>query len=175
MSLVRPEIHALLMRWSEVLVGLVVGLIGLWFGLRPGFFWQGLGLVIGTVGLGLAYIAWRRLRFNTAQAGPGLVEVDERQISYFAAYEGGAVSIDQLARISAIAPGGGAGSGSLTWVLEEDGGITLTIPHAASGAQLLLDAFAALPGVDYASAQRALETRDGQSYVIWSKPRDALH
>lgn len=175
MNFIRPEIRAALLRWSEVLAGIAVAVAGFWFALQAGLFWKALGGLIGLVGLGLAFASWRRMAFGSAQPGPGLVEVDERQISYFAAYEGGVISIDQLARVSAIGPGGSGGALDLTWVLEEDGGGTLTIPNAAAGAQLLFDAFAALPGLDYALAQKALQTRSGESYVIWAKPREALH
>lgn len=175
MNLVRTEVKSLLSRWSEVIAGLTVAVLGLWFLTRIGWLWQTLGVLIILVGCALAFTAWRRLGFSSPKAGPGLVEVDERQISYFAAFEGGSVSIDQLARITAIAPQTNGGVDDLTWVLEEDGGITLTIPNAASGAQLLFDAFEALPGVNYASAQKALADRTGQSYVIWTKPMDALH
>ncbi len=175
MTLVRPEVQSLLMRWSEVLAGLAVGILGVWFATRIGVFWQVLGGIIVLIGLGLAFAGWRRIGFASTRTGPGLVEVDERQISYFAAYEGGVISIDQLARVSAIAPAKGGGPDDLLWVLEEDGGVTLSIPNAASGAQLLFDAFAALPDVNYSNAQKALASRGSDSFVIWTKPLDALH
>ncbi len=175
MSFIRPEVRDLLQRWSEVIASAVIMLVGLWFLFTDQWIWQGLGIFIAVVGAILGFAAWRRTRFASLTAGPGLVEVDERQISYFAPYEGGVVSIDMLARITAVAPVKGGGPDDLTWVLEEDGGVTLTIPNAAAGAQDLFDAFAALTDVDYSNAQRALEDRSGDSFVIWSKPRAALH
>lgn len=175
MNFIRPEVQALLRRWSEVIAAGVIVLVGIWFILSDLWIWQALGVLIAGVGMLLAFAAWRRVRFSALTAGPGLVEVDERQISYFAPYEGGAVSIDFLARITAVGPSKGGGPDDLTWVLEEDGGSMLTIPNAAAGAQDLFDAFAALPDVNYANAQRALEDRSGDSFVIWAKPVTALH
>ena len=141
MSFIRPEVRELLTRWSEVIAATLIMLVGLWFLFADQWIWQGLGLIIALIGAILGFAAWRRTRFAALVAGPGLVEVDERQISYFAPYEGGAVSIDMLARVTAVAPVKGGGPDDLTWVLEEDGGVTLTIPNAASGAQHLFDAF----------------------------------
>lgn len=175
MNFIRPEILQALRRWSEVIAAGIIVLAGFWFVSSSGWIWQVLGGIIVVVGLMLGFAGWRRVRFGALQAGPGLVEVDERQISYFAPYDGGAVSIDMLARITAVSPSKGGGADDLTWVLEEDGGTMLTIPNAASGAQDLFDAFAALPNVDYTSAQKALAHRGGNSFVIWTKPLEALH
>lgn len=173
--MIRPEVLTVLQKYSELLAGLATALIGVWFMTRIGWFWIALGALVVFAGLGLAYTAWRRRAFATDQIGPGLVEVDERQISYLAAYEGGAVSINQLARITAVSNTEGPWAEDLHWVLEEDGGATLTIPNSAAGAEQLFDAFAALDGVDYAAATKAMGSTNHDSFVIWSKPRAALH
>jgi len=175
MNFIRPEVQALLNKWREVLAAAGVILAGLWFLTSSQWLWQALGVVITVAGLGLGFVAFRRARFATQADGPGVVEVDERQISYYAPEHGGVVSIEMLARVSAVSPKDSAGPDALNWVLEEDGGTTLVIPNAAAGAQNLFDAFAALPGVDYAKAQKALAEMSGDSFVIWTKPRAALH
>ena len=175
MNFIRPEIRAMFHKWSEVIAACVIAVVGLWLLFSNQWIWQAMGVFIAGVGVILAVTAYRRTKFAALGAGPGMVEVDERQISYFAPFEGGVVSIDLLARITAISPVAGQGADDLTWVLEEDGGATLTIPNAASGAQDLFDAFAALPDVNYANAQKALEDKRGDSFVIWAKPRPALH
>ena len=173
--MIRPEAAAFFKRHSEIFAGLIIALIGLWLATRIGWFWTAIGVIIALMGLGLAFTAFRRLIFKTDQIGPGVVEVDERQISYFSAYEGGTVSIETLARITAITTDEGPWADDLHWVLEEDGGTTLTIPNSAAGAEQLFDAFAALDGVDYSMATKAMGTTSHDSFVIWSKPRAALH
>lgn len=175
MNFIRPEAQALLRKWSEVIGACVITLVGIWLIFSGQWIWQAMGVFIAGVGLVLSVSAYRRTKFTSLAAGPGMVEVDERQISYFAPFDGGAVSIDLLARVTAVSPKAGRGPDDLTWVLEEDGGATLTIPNAASGAQDLFDAFAALPDVNYSNAQKALEDQSGDSFVIWAKPRTALH
>ncbi len=173
--MIRPEVTAFFKKYSEIFAGLIVAFVGLWLATRLGWFWTALGVVIASMGLGLVFVAFRRLIFKTDQIGPGVVEVDERQISYFSAYDGDVVSIESLARITAVTSSEGPWADDLHWVLEEDGGTTLTIPNSASGAEQLFDAFAALDGVDYSMATRAMGTTSHDSFVIWSKPRAALH
>lgn len=173
--MIRPEILTLFRRYSEVLMGLMLAGLGGWVLLRSGWFWMLIGGLTLLAGIGLAYIAWRKLAFRSEEIGPGVVEVDERQISYFAAYEGGVVSINQLARISAVTTAQAGRAADVHWVLEEDGGGRLVIPNTAAGAEQLFDAFAALDGVDYASATRAIGALRNESLVIWAKPQTALH
>ncbi len=173
--MIRPEILTTLRKYSEVFVGLALAGLGGWILLRSGWFWMLIGGLLLLAGAGLAYIAWRKLAFRSEEVGPGVVEVDERQISYFSAYDGGVVSINQLARISAVTGAKGGPPHDVHWVLEEDGGTRLIIPNSAAGAEQLFDAFSALDGVDYASATRAVGAMKHQSLVIWSKPRAALH
>ncbi len=173
--MIRPEILALLKKYAEPLVGLAVFAVGFWFLTYVGWFWKVIGAIIIFAGLGLFTTSLRRITFRTDQIGPGVVEVDERQISYFSAYEGGVVSIESLARITAITNDQGPWADDLHWVLEEDGGTVLTIPNSATGSSKLFDAFSALDGVDYSMATKAMGTTQNDSYVIWSKPRAALH
>jgi len=173
--MIRPEILAAFRRNSEVLGSLTLVGLGGWIVLRSGWFWMLIGALIVLAGLGLAYISWRKLAFRSEEVGPGVVEVDERQISYFSAYEGGAVSINQLARVSAVTGVAGGQAKDVHWVLEEDGGARLVIPNSAAGAEQLFDAFAALDGVDYASASRAIGALSNESLVIWSKPHQHVY
>jgi len=173
--MIRPEVLAVFRKYSEVILGLVLAGLGGWVLLRSGWFWMLVGAAVMLAGLALAYIAWRKLAFRSNEVGPGVVEVDERQISYFSAYEGGAVSIEALSRITVITNDEGPWAEDMHWVLEEDGGSRLVIPNSAAGAEKLFDAFSALPGVDYTMAARAMGSTQNDSYVIWAKPRAALH
>ena len=173
--MIRPELLAHFKKYREVIAAIVFAFAGLWAMTWGGWFWQGVGALILLIGAALAYTALRRMRFATDEIGPGVVEVDERQISYFSAYDGGSVSINQLARISIIGNQGGQWGDTKHWVLEEDGGMLLTIPAAASGAEKLIDAFTALDGLNLDRASAALNSSKNDASVIWQRPRTALH
>ena len=175
MSFIRPAAAKFLRTYAEVLAGGMIAVIGLYNISRPGWVLQAMGGVCILAGLAIAYTAFRRTRFPTAQDGPGVVEVDERQISYFSAYQGGAVSIESLARISIETYDGARWGEDMYWVFEEDGGNTLTIPASASKIELLFDAFAALDGVNYDAVTEATRATQPGKFAIWSKHRAQLH
>ena len=57
---------------------------------------------IAAAATALALQALRRLRFARDPAAPGLIEVDEAQITYLSSLGGGAVSLAELAEIRAM-------------------------------------------------------------------------
>jgi len=173
--MIRPEVVALFRKYAEVIAGLIIAVVGFWLLTRTDWFWKLIGGLVMGFGLVMFTTALRRIAFKTDQIGPGVVEVDERQISYFSAYDGGAVSIEALTRITVISSDQGPWADDMHWVLEEDGGTMLTIPNSATGTEKLFDAFSALDGVDYTMATKALGSTENDSYVIWAKPRKALH
>ncbi len=172
MSFVRPEAASTLSRWSEVLASLLIVGLGLWATTGSGWLLQSLGVGILLIGLGLAFTAFRRMQFGKFTGGVGVVDLDERQLSYFSAFDGGAVSLDMLARVTIIT---GPNQSAAQWFFEEDGGGQLLIPANAAQADLLFDAMAALSGVDYDRASKAMTSRVDQQHVIWSKERAQLH
>ena len=107
--------------------------------------------------------------------GPGVVEVDERQITYFAPLGGGAVSINDLARVTILTNDQGPFAEDIHWLLEENGGLRLLIPNSAEGAAQLFDALAPLKGVDFEAAIRAMGSTTPDSFVIWAKEPVRLH
>ncbi len=173
--MIRPEVISLFRRYAEVIAGLLIAVLGFWLLTRPNVLAKIVGALVIGAGLVMFTTSLRRIAFKTDQIGPGVVEVDERQISYFSAYEGGVVSIDGLTRITVISSDQGPWVDDMHWVLEEDGGTMLTIPNSASGTEKLFDAFSALDGVDYSMATKAMGSTENDSYVIWAKPRTALH
>jgi hypothetical protein len=52
-------------------------------------------------------------------------------------------------------------------------GIVLHIPFGNEGSERIYDALSPLPGVDYDTALRALETRTADRHRVWSRPRPA--
>ncbi|MBR3370754.1 MAG: hypothetical protein IKG52_08995 [Rhodobacteraceae bacterium] len=163
--MIRPELRAELARWSEVLTGLAIALLGLWtaFQARDSFFQLLAGLVAAT-GVTLAVIGWRRLRFHRAPDAPGIVQILEAQISYFGPETGGFISARDLVELHLTRDG-------TCWHLIGQDGTRLDIPVGAEGADALFDIFANLPDVHMQSILDALNTpAHVQSRPLWLHP-----
>lgn len=149
--------------------------IGLRLFLIGGVFWQGVGVVVGMAGGALFVTALRAARMRTGVDGPGYVEVDERQITFFGPRTGGAVSIDALSRVEIVTTAEGPARPDLWWVFHMPGQPPLRIPGNAAGADRLFDALAPLPGVDFEAAIRAAHSGEQALFVIWQQDRVRLH
>ncbi len=165
--MIRPELRALAARNAEALVllaAMAAGLLLLATNMRP-LLWPGAlaGLVL-TAAAGLALLA-HLLRRRVAARGdaPGVVQVVEGRVAYFAPGEGGAVvDLSALVRLQ-VAPGGTA------WVLTREDGPPVTIPTGARGADALVDAFAALPGFRLDRALAAMAAGADTPSTVWQR------
>ncbi len=163
----RPQTKKWLSRWGEPLGAALVAALGGWL------FWRGygrydwmlelIGLSLTPAGLAAGWAAFRRAQFAAENAGPGLVDVTERRVSYLTSEGGDFVDLEAMTRLE-IRPT--AGSGRL-WVLKQSDGPTLYIPVTATGADQLFDAFSALPGVDQAKLIAAVHAPVDHRQVIW--------
>lgn len=179
MSFVRPEARAAFWRWREVIVAGGFAGFGLWLMLLGGFLLLPLGAVTTVLAFGFGLLALRRLRFAQSGDAPGVVELDEGQISYFGPTFGGALALRELSELRLITQ-----FGRRMWRLRQHDGQALLIPVEAAGAERLFDAFAALPGMDTAALVAALSPQEaggGQgltlaadSRVIWQHPARAV-
>ncbi len=171
MSLIRPGAKKELKRWAEPMLAVVVAGLGLWWGLTSfGIVkWLGLGLcVLGGVFIVLGI---RRARFGTGSDGTGYVEVDEGAISYFTADGGGALPVGAIEKVALVQ----SVDGARAWLLTAPGLYPLHIPTDASGAEVLFDVFANLPGLDMQGLLRALNRRGDGDVVIWQRKAAPLH
>ena len=101
--MIRPEIQDLFWRYFELLIGVAITVMGVMVFNLHGLLWQGIGSLFAVTGLVFSWTALRRARLTAkTHDGPGVVEVDERQITYFAPLGGGAVSINDLARVTIL-------------------------------------------------------------------------
>ena len=88
-GLIRPEAQAALWRLREVFAAVGLALLGLWLATLGGFVLVPLGGILIVLAAGFGLLAWRRLRFAQSGDAPGVVELDEGQISYFGPDVGG--------------------------------------------------------------------------------------
>ncbi len=164
MSFIRPELRAALWRWREAIAGAALIGLGLWWMLGPGGLlgWVGAVLVLGGVAQG--FVGVQKARFRSGGGGPGVVQVDEGQITYFGPLGGGAVAVAELSSI-ALRPGGTPAH----WVLAQPGQPELQIPVNAEGSEALFDVFAALPGIRTERMLTELQNGPLHPVVIWSR------
>lgn len=165
MSFVRPAASAALLRWREALVGLGVICVGAWWALTPGQLlpWVGYALIFGGIAMVLAGV--QRARFRTGASGPGVVNVDEGQITYFGPLTGGAVALSELATLSLDTTGKPA-----HWVLFQPGQPELYIPLTATGTEALFDVFATLPGIRTERMLALMRRSEAGRHLVWQRP-----
>nr|WP_321365197.1 hypothetical protein [uncultured Celeribacter sp.] len=167
----RPEVKALLWRWREVVVALVVvTLMGLWAASSFGVMrWIALGFTALSVIFAIAAI--QRARFDRGGGGFGAVEVDEGVVSFFSPLTGGQVEIEALIAVTLVP----TGKGHAHWQLDAPGQPPLIIPVNAHGAEALFDVFVTLEGLETEKMLRQIKQTPDHPVVIWRKRTAVLH
>lgn len=164
MNFIRPEARTTLWRWREVLVALIILGLGAWwsFGSFGILQWVGYGFL----GIGTALLAagGQRLRFRTGQGGPGMVSVDEGQITYFGPLTGGSIALGEMTRLALDSSGK-----PRHWVLSQPGQPNLHIPLNAKGAEVLFDAFSTLPGMRTENLLAKMNSDADTAVLIWQR------
>ncbi|SFB00091.1 hypothetical protein SAMN05421688_2248 [Poseidonocella pacifica] len=168
--MIRPEAAETLRRWREVLIGGAVGGVGLWLALG----WIGLlswlGWAMAAAGIGIILSGIQRARFLQGKGGPGIVDVDEGQVTYYGPLEGGSAALEYLTRLD-LDPSGYPAH----WVLYQPGQPALHIPVNADGADALFDAFSQLPGLRTERMLAELRAGPGRPVTVWSNTNLRLH
>ncbi len=162
--MIRPEAKAVLWRWREVLAGVALAGLGLWWLSGARLLLALPGAALALAGAALIWVGFQRQRFRSAGEGPGAVDVDEGRITYFGPLTGGAVSLRELTRLTLD-----HGARPAHWVLRQHGQPDLAIPVNADGADQLFDAFATLPGFPMQQALRALHDGGTHETMIWQR------
>ncbi|WP_289042712.1 hypothetical protein [uncultured Aliiroseovarius sp.] len=170
MSFVRPDASVALARYREALVGGSVLLLGLWWAWGSLGLIKWMGLVLAAFGALILWSGLRHARIRAGHGGVGVVQVDERQITYLAPIGGGFASLDDVQRIEITKDR----AGMAVWSLRTGSDI-LFIPARAEGAEALFDALTALSGADIDAAIRAANAPPNETVVIWKRPVVSLH
>lgn len=152
--MIRDGARQALWQGREVIAGALVCLFGLWVASQGGYLLVPLGGLCGAAGLALATLGWRRLRFAADGDAPGVVTVDEAQISYMGPTVGGFVSLADLIEVRLVRM-----RGRRLWRLKQSDGQALLVPLDASGAEALFDAFSALPGLSTGDLVAAIDVK----------------
>lgn len=166
--MIRPEVWAMVLRGQEVILATLLALFGLWLMILGGYILLPIGGAILAVAVSMAVLALRRLRFSKHSGAIGVVEVDEAQIGYFGPTDGGFISLQDMVELRLLRVGGVD-----MWRLKQSDGQTLLIPVAATGAERLFDAFAALPEMNTADLAAPLAGSDMR--MIWRRGRIIDH
>lgn len=149
--MIRDGARAALWRAREVMLGLGLLAVGLWLMRLGGYLLLPVGAALGLGGLALGLLGLRRMRFAASGGAPGIVTVDEAQISYMGPQLGGFVSLPDLIEIRLVTM-----RGRRMWRLKQADGQALLVPLDATGAEALFDAFSALPGLSSGDLVAAL-------------------
>ncbi|MCP4818871.1 MAG: hypothetical protein GY883_06770 [Shimia sp.] len=163
MSFIRPEARAAIAKWREVLIGLGVLCLGLWWASGGGLLrWIGFAVLIA--GAALIVSGIQRARFRRGTGGPGVVQVDEGEVAYFGPLNGGSVAVRALSRL--VLDGR---SSPAVWALYQPGRQPLHIPVTAEGGEALFDAFSSLPGLKTEQMLAKLTDPKPEPVLIWAK------
>lgn len=169
MSWLRPEAVARLKQWRETMIGTAVTCVGGWIALTS----FGLGVlaggVIALIGISLIFTGTRHALFRTDAEAPGIVEVTEGRITYLGPLAGGTVALADLREVSFTR----THDGNAFWRLTSHEPQPLIIPAGASGVDVLLDTFTALPQFDTGLMVRAVQSRTPTARTIWHHPAHA--
>jgi ABC-type branched-subunit amino acid transport system permease subunit len=164
MSLIRSEARKVLWRLREVLAGAALIALGLYWVVGMIGILSLVGYAVLALGAGLVALGVQRARFRTGADGPGVVQVDEGQITYFGPLSGGVVAIADLERLTLDQT-----STPPHWVLDQRGQPPVFVPLNAAGAEALFDAYATLPGLRTERMLSELRRSTPHAVVIWER------
>ncbi len=169
MSFIRPEAAAALKRWREAIIAGVILMGSLQAASATTGLVNGLAWVTALIGAALFIEGVRRARLPDKSGGVGVVEVDERRITYLGPHGGGALSINELARVKVRTTDLGPAASDFYWEFTDREGQRLTIPGDAENAPALFDALTALPGADYEAVIKASGSTDIEDFLVWER------
>ncbi|WP_371171262.1 hypothetical protein [Aliiroseovarius sp. 2305UL8-7] len=170
MNFIRLEAGETLRRYREALVGGLIVVLGLWWAVGSLGLIKWIGIAVAALGGAVLWSGLRHARIQAGHGGVGVVQVDERQVTYLAPIGGGFASLDEVQRIDITKDR----AGFSVWRFRTGNNI-LFIPAHAEGAEALFDALTALSGADIDAAIRATNQPPDDVIVIWQRSIVKLH
>jgi len=173
-SFIRPEILRAIRHYAEpVLYAAIAGF----------FFWKAIGAAGRGAWLGLVLLVPGALAAfaaigtaeraliarRSARAGPGIVRVHERRITYLGPHGGASIAIDMLVRIDLVIDRSSIFARGARWELVDEEGNLLSIPAGAENAEALPDALGALPGFNNMAVLLALRGESEGRHPVWQR------
>ncbi|MDF0602601.1 hypothetical protein P1J78_17825 [Psychromarinibacter sp. C21-152] len=171
MSFIRPELQQRIWRWREVLVGAFVACCGMYWAVSQNGVLAIVGTCLAIVGALITFAGFQRTRFRVGAGGPGVVHIDERQVTYYGPHDGGSISIDALTSV-VLDP---AAKPYAVWSLTDLHGLTVDIPTHAENAEALFDVFSALDGIETENMLSQLRSNPDKRVRIWHAGQRRLH
>lgn len=169
MSFIRPEVAIFLKKWREAIIAGVILLGSLQAASATTGVVNALSWVTALIGAALFIEGVRRARLPDKSGGVGVVDVDERQITYFGPLGGGAISINELSRVKVRTTDHGPAVSDFFWEFTDRHGQRLTIPGDAENATALFDALTALPGADFEKVIQASGSTEVGEFLVWER------
>ena len=167
MSFIRPEAAETLARWREAIIGGILILGGTYTMSFTHNVVKGFAFVVALVGAAIFVEGVRRARWPKKDGGLGVVEVDERRITYLSPVGGGALSINDLVRVRVRTTDLGPFASDFYWELTDNEGQRLSIPGDAENAGALFDALTVLPGANYEAVIAASSSTENAEFLVW--------
>ncbi len=171
MAFIRPEVKQAIERFRDAIAGIAVSLLGVYWALNSYGFMSIVGTSLALAGALLVFAGIQRGRFRTGDGGPGVVYVDEGQVTFYGPLDGGSVVIADLFKVELERPG----MRTAEWVLYDPGTEPLRIPTNAEGTKALFDVFGALDGLETEKMLRTLKKPRKKPVLIWQSNRAVAH
>lgn len=169
MSFIRPEAAAFLKRWREAMIAGAILLGALQAASATSGVMNAFSWVTVLIGAALFVEGVRRARLPQDTGGVGVVEVDERQITYLGPVDGGSVSINEMSHVLVRTTSNGPVNSDFFWEFSDLTGQTLTIPGDAENASALFDALTALPGANYEAVIKVSGSTEAMELLVWER------
>lgn len=173
MSFIRPEVRDTLFKWREVLVGNVLLVLAVYWIVNGIGILRFVGIAVLIVSILFIVAGIQRAKFRVKGVGAGVVQVTEKQVTYFGPLNGGALAIDDLIQLDLDPTHHPA-----NWVLRQAGHDPIHIPVTAKGSDALFDVFGNLPNINTKNMLEQLTNQPNQPnqpVVIWQKMKPRLH
>lgn len=171
MAFIRQDVKQAIARFRDAIAGVAVALLGVYWALNSFGFMSILGTSMALAGALLIFAGIQRGRFRNGDGGPGVVNVDEGQVTYFGPIHGGSVVVADLEQVELRR----LGRQTSEWILYDPATEPLHIPTNAEGAEALFDVFATLEGMHTENMLKSLKRPDRKPVVIWRSNRALVH